>query len=136
MTEYEAIKMLQEIRHYLTSGNPILDDEEHEFLVLGSPYVGNPIWDEEEVYDAMTMAIVALNNVTDKQNDVVESKNDAINCSEILNGSSKLTNKEWVDFLSKQFAISRTSAKEMLHVMMSVKKNDNLKKQFCGMEEE
>ena len=44
----------------------------------------------------------------------------------------KLTNKEWIDFLSKQFEISRTSAKEMLHVMMSVKKEDNFKKQFSG----
>lgn len=42
----------------------------------------------------------------------------------------KLSNKEWIDFLSKQFDISRTSAKEMLHVMMSVKKEDNFKKQF------
>lgn len=44
----------------------------------------------------------------------------------------KLTNSEWIDFLSKQFDISRTSAKEMLHAMMSVKREDNLKKQFSG----
>ena len=42
----------------------------------------------------------------------------------------RLTNAEWVDFLSEQFDISRTSAKEMLHVMMSVKKEDNFKKLF------
>lgn len=42
----------------------------------------------------------------------------------------KLTNHEWIDFLSEQFDISRTSAKEMLHAMMSVKKEDNFKKQF------
>ena len=42
----------------------------------------------------------------------------------------RLTNAEWVDFLSEQFNISRTSAKEMLHVMMSVKKEDNFKKLF------
>jgi hypothetical protein len=41
-----------------------------------------------------------------------------------------LTNAEWIDFLSEQFDISRTSAKEMLHAMMSVKKEDNFKKQF------
>lgn len=41
-----------------------------------------------------------------------------------------LTNAEGIDFLSEQFDISRTSAKEMLHVMMSVKKEDNFKKQF------
>lgn len=40
------------------------------------------------------------------------------------------TNKEWIDLLTKEFDISRTSAKEMLHVMMSVKKEDNFKKQF------
>ena len=41
-----------------------------------------------------------------------------------------MTNHEWIDFLVEQFDISRTSAKEMLHVMMSVKKEDNFKKQF------
>lgn len=46
--------------------------------------------------------------------------------------SQKLTNSEWIDFLSEQFDISRTSAKEMLHVMMSVKREDNFKKQFSG----
>ena len=44
----------------------------------------------------------------------------------------RLTNREWIDFLTEQFNISRTSAKEMLHVMMSVKKEDNFKKQFSG----
>lgn len=44
----------------------------------------------------------------------------------------RLTNAEWKDFLSEQFDISRTSAKEMLHAMMSVKKEDNFKKQFSG----
>lgn len=42
----------------------------------------------------------------------------------------KLTNHEWIDFLTEQFDISHTSAKEMLHAMMSVKKEDNFKKQF------
>ena len=50
----------------------------------------------------------------------------------------RLTNAEWVDFLSEQFNISRTSAKEMLEMlyvmmsvkMMSVKKEDNFKKLF------
>ena len=41
-----------------------------------------------------------------------------------------MTNSEWIDFLVEQFDISRTSAKEMLHAMMSVKKEDNFKKQF------
>ncbi len=43
-----------------------------------------------------------------------------------------LTNSEWIDFLSKQFDISRASAKDMLHAMMSVKREDNFKKQFSG----
>ena len=43
-----------------------------------------------------------------------------------------MTNREWIDFLTEQFDISRTSAKEMLHAMMSVKKEDNFKKQFSG----
>lgn len=44
--------------------------------------------------------------------------------------TGRLTNSEWIDFLSEQFDISRTSSKEMLHVMMSVKREDNFKKQF------
>lgn len=44
----------------------------------------------------------------------------------------KFTNSEWIDFLCEQFEISRTSAKEMLHVMMSVKREDNFKHQFSG----
>ncbi len=35
---------------------------------------------------------------------------------------NRLTNEEWIDFLSEQFNISKTSAKEMLHVIMSVKR--------------
>ena len=42
----------------------------------------------------------------------------------------RLTNTEWKEFLSEQFGVSKTSAKEMLHVMMSVKKEDNFKKLF------
>ena len=45
-------------------------------------------------------------------------------------GHRRLMNPEWIDFLTEQFDISRTSAKEMLHAMMSVKKEDNIKKQF------
>lgn len=45
-----------------------------------------------------------------------------------------LTNAEWIDFLSEQFDISRTSAKEMLHAMMSVKKEDNFKSSLINQE--
>ena len=41
-----------------------------------------------------------------------------------------MSNKAWIGFLSEQFNVSRTSAKDMLHVMMSVKKEDNFKKMF------
>lgn len=41
----------------------------------------------------------------------------------------KMSNKQWIDFLSKQFNISRTSAREMLHGMMCWKKRDNWKYQ-------
>lgn len=43
-----------------------------------------------------------------------------------------MTNQEWVDFLVKEWDISRTSAKTMLHVMMCVKDEDNFKKRFSG----
>lgn len=42
----------------------------------------------------------------------------------------KLSNKEMIDFLVKQFDISRSLAKYMLHVMMSVKREANFKKRF------
>ena len=44
----------------------------------------------------------------------------------------RMTNRQWIDFLSAQFDISRTSAKEMLHGMMQWKKADNSKKLFNG----
>lgn len=44
----------------------------------------------------------------------------------------RMTNRQWIDFLSAQFDISRTSAKEMLHGMMQWKKEDNFKKMFNG----
>ena len=47
----------------------------------------------------------------------------------------RLTNSEWIDFLVEQFDVSRTSAKEMLHTMMSVKKEDTFKKRFSGKNE-
>ena len=44
----------------------------------------------------------------------------------------RMTNRQWVDFLSAQFDISRTSAKEMLHGKKKKKKEDNFKKLFNG----
>jgi len=69
----------------------------------------------------------------DKQafNYINEWTNDTKNMQQNI----KLTNSEWIDFLAEQFDISRTSAKEMLHVMMSVKREDNFKKQFSGRSE-
>lgn len=46
--------------------------------------------------------------------------------------SKRLTNREWKDFLSEQFDVSKTSAAEMLHGMMRWKWEDNFKKQFNG----
>lgn len=49
---------------------------------------------------------------------------------------SNMTNKAWIAFLSVQFNISRKSAKDMLHVMMKIKHEDNFKKQFnCRKEQ-
>lgn len=44
----------------------------------------------------------------------------------------RMTNSEWVNLLVKEFDVSRTSAKEMLHVLMLVKREDNFKKEFNG----
>jgi hypothetical protein len=41
-----------------------------------------------------------------------------------------LTNKEWVDLLQRNFNVSRTVAKEMLHGLMTMKQYDNFTKQF------
>lgn len=55
---------------------------------------------------------------------------------EIKNATiTRMTNRQWVVFLSEQFDISRTSAKEMLHGMMRWKKEDNFKKMFNGRSE-
>lgn len=44
----------------------------------------------------------------------------------------KLSNKDWIDFLSKQFSVSRTTARGMLHSLMMWKASDNFKKEFSG----
>jgi hypothetical protein len=64
-------------------------------------------------------------------------RSEVMDCRGIINGlpsaqPERMTNKQWVDFLSAQFDISRTSAKEMLHGMMRWKKEDNFKKMFNG----
>ncbi len=41
-----------------------------------------------------------------------------------------MTNQEWIDFLSKEFSVSRTSARDMLHAMMTIKRYDNFKRTF------
>lgn len=41
-----------------------------------------------------------------------------------------MTDKEWVDFLSHEFHVSRSSAREMLHALMVIKNKDNAKKAF------
>ena len=42
----------------------------------------------------------------------------------------RMTNKEWIDLLSKQFNVSRTSARDMLHALMTIKGYDNFKRGF------
>ena len=86
----------------------------------------------EEIIRILTRIKDTINfEVTDSQ-----KKMDALNAAiQKLKQEIKpvtLTNAEWIDFLSKQFDISRTSAKEMLHVMMRVKWEDNFKKQFSS----
>lgn len=41
-----------------------------------------------------------------------------------------MTNQEWIDLLSKEFAVSRTSARDMLHALMTIKRYDNFKRTF------
>lgn len=43
-------------------------------------------------------------------------------------GQNRLTNKEWIDFLTAQFDVSRTSAKDMLHGMMWIKRREKIKR--------
>jgi hypothetical protein len=41
-----------------------------------------------------------------------------------------MTNREWIDLLSKEFNVSRTSARNMLHALMVIKKQDNFKRMY------
>ena len=71
-----------------------------------------------------------FDNGVDNYDDAVDMAKAIRKGTPFPKGHGKLTNHEWIDFLAEQFDISRTSAKEMLHAMMSVKKEDNFKKQF------
>ena len=44
------------------------------------------------------------------------------------------TNKEWLDLLSKEFEVSRSTARDMLHALMALKKEDNFKRTLDPME--
>lgn len=57
---------------------------------------------------------------------------DAVMDNEPSAQPERMTNRQWVDFLSAQFDISRTSAKEMLHGMMRWKKRTTSKKCLMG----
>ena len=46
-----------------------------------------------------------------------------------------MTNKEWINLLSKEFAVSRTSARDMLHAIMNIKRYDNFKRTFDPLPE-
>ena len=46
-----------------------------------------------------------------------------------------MTNREWIDLLSKEFAVSRTSARDMLHAIMNIKRYDNFKRTFDPLPE-
>ena len=44
------------------------------------------------------------------------------------------TNKEWLDLLAKEFEVSRSTARDMLHALIALKKEDNFKRRFTPME--
>lgn len=43
---------------------------------------------------------------------------------------ARMSNKEWIDFLSEAFDVSRTTARDMLHSLCILKRYDNLKRPF------
>ena len=47
-----------------------------------------------------------------------------------------MTNREWIDLLSKEFTVSRTSARDMLHALMMIKRYDNFKRVFDPLPEQ
>ena len=75
----------------------------------------------------------AIDALTHKWDGMVTSVFDVINSLPSAQPErKKMSNKEWVDFLSEQFTVSRTSAREMFHGLMRWKAEDNFKKQFSG----
>ena len=40
-----------------------------------------------------------------------------------------MTNEEWIDLLSKEWSVSRSMAREMLHRLYQVKRLDTLRKE-------
>lgn len=70
-------------------------------------------------------------NTINKSDDEMLTKA-LLDTAKTLQEDNKLTNIEWIDFLSKQFNVSRNSAKKMLHVMILIKNEDNFNKRFCG----
>ncbi len=45
------------------------------------------------------------------------------------------SNKEWVDLLSREFNVSRTTARDMLHCLFMLKREDAFKRFFNPIRE-
>lgn len=45
------------------------------------------------------------------------------------------TNREWMELLSKEWNVSNSTAKEMVHAMHQLKEQDNVKKSFQNIKE-
>jgi hypothetical protein len=111
----ETMESLNKAIEALEAG-PCVDAISREAVLAMSDYIGET---------------PTLENPYAKPEEVVRVK-DIMKLPPVVPAQSlkPMSNKQWIDFLVKAWDISRTSAKDMLHVMMSVKKEDNFKKQF------
>ena len=118
----------------------IITEKDAAYLLVESPYECNsmikwavevlkklPSVHPEPCEDAVSRQAVI--NIINKPV-IIKAKEQIEALPSVQPERKQMTNKEWIDFLSVQFDISRTSAREMLHGMMQCKKEDNYKKQF------
>jgi len=48
----------------------------------------------------------------------------------IINDKLELSNHDWIEFLSQQFDVNKTTAREMIHKLMIIKSVDNIKNEL------
>ena len=129
MTREEAIKWLTNIKDkYIHGGDEAFDNARRESIDMAIKALKHEPCEDTISRQSAIDTTWFEPSYTDPLNVLTEVRDRLKALSPAQ--PERMSNRQWIDFLSAQFDISRTSAKDMLHGMMCWKKEDNFKKKF------